>query len=194
MAREISSASESSQPAERLSPFSYVILVLVGRDGAGPHDLRRNAETGRLYWDAAPSQWYAEPKRLARLGLLEARKEPGRTRQRTHYTLTDAGRAAVEAWVRTPTPLPKMQHETIVRLLAADLVPAEAVLAGLDDLDAQLDEAERAMTEARATWIGGLPHRADLLEVNHLYGRRLFDLLRAWSADARRLLAQRAAP
>ena len=48
----------------KLTPFSYVILVLVGRGGAGPHDLRRMAEIGRVYWWAAPSQWYAEPKRL----------------------------------------------------------------------------------------------------------------------------------
>src|SRR5688500_13919566 len=115
----------------RLSPFSYAVLVLVGRNGAGPHDLRRMAEIGRVYWDAAPSQWYAEPKRLARLGYLEARKEPGRTRERTHYTLTASGRAALEEWARTPTPLPRMQHETVVRLLAADLVPPEAVAEGL---------------------------------------------------------------
>src|SRR3954454_7973332 len=54
----------------RLSPFSFVILVLVGRGGAGPHDLRRMAEDGRVYWDAAPSQWYAEPKRLEAHGYL----------------------------------------------------------------------------------------------------------------------------
>ena len=31
--------------APRLSSFSYVVLVLVGRGGAGPHDLRRMAAT-----------------------------------------------------------------------------------------------------------------------------------------------------
>jgi hypothetical protein len=34
------------------------------------------ARQGRIYGDFAESQWYAEPKRLARLGYLEARKEP----------------------------------------------------------------------------------------------------------------------
>ena len=106
----------------RLSPFSYTVLVLVGRDGAGPHDLRRMADIGRVYWDAAPSQWYAEPKRLAEHGYLEARKAPGRTRERTHYTLTERGREALAEWVRTPATLPRMQNEPVVRLLAADLV------------------------------------------------------------------------
>src|SRR3954449_11517204 len=90
----------------RLSPFSFVILVLVGRGGAGPHDLRRMAEDGRVYWDAAPSQWYAEPKRLEAHGYLAAHKTPGRTRERTHYTLTERGREALAEWVRTPAPRP----------------------------------------------------------------------------------------
>ena len=74
---------------------------LVGRLGAGPHDLRRNAETGRMFWEAAPSQWYAEPKRLAGLGYLDAEKLPGRTRERTHYTLTGKGCEALERWEHT---------------------------------------------------------------------------------------------
>src|ERR687890_117516 len=119
---------------DRLTPFSFVILVLVGRGGAGPHDLRRIAERGRVYWDAAPSQWYAEPKRLAELGYLEAEKQPGRTRERTHYRLTEKGRDAIAEWVRTPAPLPRVQNETVVRLVAADLVDPDDVRAGLAEL------------------------------------------------------------
>ena len=51
-----------------LTPFSYAVLVLVGEGGAGPHDLVRMARQGRVYWSAAESQWYGEPKRLAKLG------------------------------------------------------------------------------------------------------------------------------
>ena len=45
-----------------------------------------------LDW-AGESQYYVEPKRLAKLGYLAARKEPGQTHERTVYTLTDKGRA-----------------------------------------------------------------------------------------------------
>ena len=78
-----------------LTPFSYTILVLVGRGGAGPHDLVRMARQGRIYAAAADSQFYAEPKRLERLGYLSSRKEPGRTRERTHYSLTRKGLKAL---------------------------------------------------------------------------------------------------
>ncbi len=74
-----------------LSLFSYEILGLVGRTGAGAHDLLRLARRGKMLDWAGESQYYAEPKRLARLGYLEARKEPGKTRERTVYRLTQKG-------------------------------------------------------------------------------------------------------
>jgi DNA-binding PadR family transcriptional regulator len=172
----------------RLTPFSFAILVLVGRGGAGPHDLRRMAEAGRVYWDAAPSQWYAEPKRLERLGLLTSRKEPGRTRQRTHYELTDAGRAALAEWVRTPAVLPRIQNEPIVRLLAADLVAPDAVLEGLRALRSQLDEADEQVRRALDV-AQQLPQRRHLLELNHRYAARQLALQREWLREAEELLS-----
>ena len=49
------------------------------------------AQHGRILDWAGESQYYVEPKRLAKLGYLSARTEPGKTRQRTVYTLTDKG-------------------------------------------------------------------------------------------------------
>jgi DNA-binding PadR family transcriptional regulator len=174
-----------------LTPFSIVILTLVGRGGAGPHDLRRNAEQGRMYWDAAPSQWYAEPKRLAKRGYLEAQKLPGKTRERTHYTLTPKALEALEQWARTPVPLPKMQHETVVRLLSADLVPPRAVREGLAALRTEVQTSLGQLEAARRNW-EGLPHRADVLAVNDRYAERLLRLQLDWLADAEQVLERRA--
>src|ERR1700751_6482382 len=93
---------------DELTLFSYEILGLVGRGGAGAHDLLRMAQRGRILAWAGESQYYVEPKRLARLGYLDARKEPGKTRERPVYSLTQRGRAALAAYAGTPvtaTPL-----------------------------------------------------------------------------------------
>jgi DNA-binding PadR family transcriptional regulator len=171
----------------RLTPFSFVILVLVGRGGAGPHDLRRMSERGRVYWDAAPSQWYAEPKRLAELGLLSARTVPGRTNARTHYELTEAGRRALAEWVRTPAGLPRIQNEPIVRLLAADLVAPDDVREGLEPLEAAVAEGLAALEGSRAVW-ASLGPRARLLEVNARFATGMLELQRAWLEEARQVL------
>lgn len=117
-----------------LTQFSHVVLVLVGRGGAGAHDLVRMARQGRIYAEFAESQWYAEPKRLEKLGYLRSRTEPGRTRPRTHYTLTDKGREALAEWMREPTGFSRIFMEPAIRLLAADLVGDEAVLGSLRGL------------------------------------------------------------
>ena len=174
-----------------LTPLSYVVLTLVGRGGAGPHDLVRMARTGRVYWDAAESQWYAEPKRLERLGLLAAHKEPGRTRPRTHYTLTDEGREALAAWMEEPARFPRIQSEPVVRLLAADLVGEDAALASLLSLreeiaaiSAQLDAAEAAAPS--------VPSRTEYLLLNHHLSRRILQAHAEWLDEVERKLGPRA--
>ena len=57
--------------SSELTLFSYMVLGLVGRGGASPYDLRRMVRQGRIYDWAGESQYYVEPKRLARLGYLE---------------------------------------------------------------------------------------------------------------------------
>src|SRR5215208_3157598 len=106
---------------QELGLFSYEILGLVGRGGAGAHDLLRMARRGRLLDWAGESQYYVEPKRLAKLGFLEARKEPGKTRERTVYTLTEKGLDALRAWARTPLTFTPLKSEPLLRLLVSDL-------------------------------------------------------------------------
>jgi len=108
--------------SSELSLFSYEILGLVGRDGAGAHDLLRMARAGRMLDWAGESQYYVEPKRLARLGYLSARKEPGKTRERTVYSLTDKGLDALREHARTPAAFTPLKSDLLLRLLIADLV------------------------------------------------------------------------
>src|SRR5262245_10673233 len=107
---------------EALTPTSYTVLVLVGREGAGPHDLVTMMRRGRVYETAAESQYYAEPKRLEQLGYLRSRKVPGRTHDRTHYELTPKAIDALREWMTEPPATPRLGADPILRLLAADLV------------------------------------------------------------------------
>src|SRR3954469_21215250 len=105
-----------------LSLFSLEILGLVGGDGAGPHDLLRMARRGRMLAWAGESQYYTEPKRLAKLGYLAARKEPGKTRARPAYTPTDRGLEALRQYARAPVKFTPLKSEPLLRLLICDLV------------------------------------------------------------------------
>jgi len=160
--------------SSELSQFSYEVLGLVGRDGAGPHDLLRMARRGRLLDWAGESQYYVEPKRLARLGYLEARQEPGRTRPRTVYTLTEKAMKALREYAATPVTVTPFKSEALLRLLLADLV-GEAVTreslltlrADIADLLVRLDESAEAAES--------LPHRRKYLLLVNQFLRRLVD-------------------
>jgi DNA-binding PadR family transcriptional regulator len=165
--------------ASDLTPFSYAVLVLVGRNGAGPHDLVRMARQGRVYWDAAESQWYAEPKRLARLGYLTAEKRPGKTRERTHYLLTDRGRSVLAEWMDAPAAFPRIQHEAVVRVLAADLVDTAAVVRSLGGLRAELADISARLDVAEAV-AATLPHRERELRLVHGLARELVRAHAEW--------------
>jgi PadR family transcriptional regulator AphA len=170
-----------------LTPFSYVVLTLVGQDGAGPHDLVRMARSGRIYWDAADSQWYAEPKRLEVLGYLRSRKEPGRTRPRTHYTITDKGRDALAAWMQEPARFPRMQHDAVVRLLAADLVGEQPVLESLRALRAEIADISARLDAAEAI-AATIPGRERYLLLNHRLARRIVKAHADWLDEVEREL------
>ena len=170
-----------------LTLFSYMVLALVGRGGASPYELQRMARQGRIYDWAGESQYYVEPKRLARLGYLEARSEPGKTRQRTVYRLTEQGHAALRDWAGSPLSFPRLQHEALVMLLGGDLVDEADLRASLAalrtdiaDLAARLDVAEAAADT--------LPHRRRYLMMGHRLSRRLLDVHLEWLDEIEREL------
>ena len=160
---------------DELRFFSYEILGLVGIRGAGTHDLRQMVKRGRMLDWAGESQYYSEPKRLARLGYLAARKEPGKTRDRTVYTLTDKGLDALRAWGRTPVGFTPVKSELLMRLLIADLVGEGATRTSIVALRSEIAELSARLDEAVAS-AENLPHRRKYLMLSYEFLRRLLVL------------------
>ncbi len=160
---------------DELSLFSYEILGLVGHGGAGPHDLLRMARRGRMLDWAGESQYYVEPKRLAKLGYLEAHKEPGKTRERTVYALTDKGLEALRDWARTPVYFTPFKSEPLLRLLIADLVGEPVTRAGVATLRADIADLQERIGEVEAG-AENLPHRRKYLLLATAFMRGLLEL------------------
>ncbi len=160
---------------DELSLFSYEILGLVGRTGAGAHDLLRMAQRGRMLDWAGESQYYVEPKRLAKRGYLDARKEPGKTRERTVYTLTDKGLEALREYARTPVAFTPLKSDLLLRLLIADLVGEEVTRESIATLRSDLAELSAQLEETEAS-AETLPHRRKYLLLVIGFLRQLLEL------------------
>jgi DNA-binding PadR family transcriptional regulator len=174
--------------SDELSLFSYEILGLVGRNGAGAHDLLQMARRGRFLDWAGESQYYVEPKRLARLGYLAARKEPGKTRDRTVYTLTDKGLDALRAYAKTPVRLTPIKSDALLRLLLADLVGDEPTRKSIATLRDDIADV-RARVDERRGAAADFPHRQKYLLLVLDFVDRMLDLHDELVDDVERELA-----
>jgi DNA-binding PadR family transcriptional regulator len=173
-----------------LRGISYVVLALVGEGGASAPDLVRMVrQGGPIYWTAAESKVYAEPKRLAELGLLESRTVAGKARPRTFYELTERGRAALADWLRSPARFPQIRDGAHLRLLAGDLISDEEILASLDGLRGELDRLDRLVDEMREGE-ERLPDKARNLALAHGLARRLIGAYEGWIDDVESELAR----
>jgi PadR family transcriptional regulator AphA len=164
-----------------LTDLSYVVMNLIGRNGAGPHDLVQMARRGqRLYWAGAESKIYAQPKRLQELGYLTSEKTPGKTRERTHYRLTEKGVRALQEWLALPSRFPRIQSEAAIRVQASDLADDPSVILeslkalreDIAELSAILEESERREPQ--------FPHRRRQLMLLHSLGRRILRAHLEW--------------
>jgi DNA-binding PadR family transcriptional regulator len=161
--------------SRELSLFSYEVLGLVGRQGAGAHDLRRLAKQAPFFNWAGDSQYYTEPKRLARLGYLSARKERGKTRERTVYSLTDQGLDALREWARTEVGFTPVKSEVLIRLLICDLVGEPVTRESIATLRDDIADIERRLDDAAERAVL-LPHREKYLLLAFDFMRGLLEL------------------
>jgi DNA-binding PadR family transcriptional regulator len=146
-----------------LTPTSYVVLGLVGRYGPCTSYDMKQVVSGSIgyFWSFPHSQLYAEPARLVVAGLLDEQQEPGGRRRRT-YTLTDAGREQLAAWLATPSAEPtEIRDLPLLQLFFADQADAGAVTA-LAEAAAAAHRARLAEYEAMRArrppgWYDGTP-------------------------------------
>jgi PadR family transcriptional regulator, regulatory protein AphA len=89
----------------RLTPTSYIVLGLINAAGrpATPYELKQMHASGiGGFWTLNHAQLYAEPDRLVAGGYLTVEREEG-GRRRKLYSVTAAGRRALEDWLAEPS-------------------------------------------------------------------------------------------
>jgi PadR family transcriptional regulator AphA len=117
--------------AIRLNPVSYVVIGLVGLRGPStPYELKRAASRSLDYfWPFPHAQLYSEPVRLAEAGLLKEKRETAGRRRKT-YSLTGAGRKALQAWLSVPPQdVFEMRDMAVLQLFFSDFMQTEDLVA-----------------------------------------------------------------
>ena len=113
---------------DQLSQTSYLVLGLLAREGPStPYDLKRYvAATLGRFWSFPHALLYAEPPRLASLGLAIETPEQGGRRRRV-FSITGSGVDALRAWLGRPSLEPtELRDPGLLQLFFADMGSSNA--------------------------------------------------------------------
>jgi PadR family transcriptional regulator AphA len=161
----------------QLTPVSYVVLGLVAQGAMTSYDMKQKAARSVGYfWNFPHSQLYAEPPRLVELGLLAEQQEEGGRRRRV-YTLTAAGRRALDEWLREPTTdQVQIRHTGLLKLFFGDGLSPDDV-AALAHAQEQAHRARLAVYEAIEGAVTN-PHHAAVVRAGLLHERTFVEFWR----------------
>jgi DNA-binding PadR family transcriptional regulator len=138
-------------------------------------------------WTAAWSMVHSEPKRLARLGLVQARTETAGRRTRTRYRITPAGLTMLRSWLAEPGAPPAMQFEGLLKVLLADTSQPEALNASLTEAIKWADglqDVGRLVATEYAAGRGPFQERARLIALAFAFLWDYAEFVRCWATWA----------
>lgn len=187
---DLASPGESVWPP--LPTTSYAILGMLALREWSAYELTQQLRRSLDYcWPTAESVWYSEPKRLVRLGLATAKRERAVTgrRARTVYAITGQGRQVLAAWLASDPQPPRLQVETMLRLLYADQGPKQDLLTAVGSLrEWVLTQASAALPLIRGYLdddpAGPFPHRLHIIALFAQFHTSVLEQMDIWAEQA----------
>ncbi|KNB53249.1 PadR family transcriptional regulator [Streptomyces caatingaensis] len=110
--------------------LDHAILVsLLEKPGSGYELARRFDRSIGYFWTATHQQIYRVLKRMEREGWVTAREVAQRGRpDKRHYAVSEAGRAALSAWLHEPIEPESVRHDLAVKIRGAAFGDRTALL------------------------------------------------------------------
>ena len=172
---------------DELNQTARIVLAMVAEGHSTGYAIKAEVERStRLFWGASVGGIYPELRRLADAGLVAVRDDPRGQTRRHCYSVTDAGRAVLNAWLSDDSePLFEMRNEALLRLRFAAVLCARERVALVHRL--------RELHEAR---VRALRQRLAEDEFDDVYDRMTAEYalgLHEWAAEWARRAAERVA-
>ncbi len=179
--------------AARLTTSSHALLGLLAIQPWTGYELTQQATRSlRFAWPKSERLLYTEPKKLVQLGLATAHEDAIGQRSRTVYAITDEGRAALSAWMKTTPKPPVLEAEALLRLLFAENGTTDDIMAALDSMAADAADLYEQVATINTGYLDGehpFPQRTHLSVLFATFQLELFDLIIRWVAFAKNEIA-----
>ena len=118
-----------------LTSTSYAVLGLLAIRPSSSYELATQVARGlRFTWPRAEGRIYDEPKLLVAHGYATAHQEHTGKRPRSVYTITPAGRQALETWLAAPGAALVFEYEALLKVTFAEHATKTELLANLETI------------------------------------------------------------
>ena len=176
---------------EQLTTTSYAVLAQVAVRPWSTYELaQQRVRYFRYVWPSAESAIYREAKRLASMGLIEGTKEYTGKRARTVYSITEAGKEALTAWLGTPVSPFSMVFEAMLRVFVAPLGTKDELTGTLKQVQADAQDMLRFGGEVKQEFIDGINVTQDQVYIRAIAVDFFVSHLNTVAAWAERTLAE----
>jgi DNA-binding PadR family transcriptional regulator len=173
-----------------LNATSQVILGMLGLGPMCGYEIKQLVDSStRFFWAASYGQIYPELRRLTEGGLISGEAEPHGNRKRTVFSLTPAGREALERWLAEPPVVQEMRDESLLKVFFSDAGGPGATRAALE---AKRDHHRELAARLRAVDRSEAAEQRGSTDTALRYGIALNDFIAEWCEREAR--AEAAAP
>ena len=172
----------------RVNPTEFAILGLLAEEPRSGYDIKKEVEE-RLshFWSESYGHIYPMLRRLHERDLVakSVERQEGRP-DRKVYSLTDAGRRALEVWFAEPPPPARPRNELLLRLFLGRYAPLDHLLR---DVRSHQEGFARALSHLRAVEARLEAEAAGHPDVVYWkltlgYGLKAFEALIDWGREA----------
>ena len=170
--------------------LSGVAPVVLGFLSFGPrsgYEIKAAVDRStRFFWAASYGQIYPELRRLEEEGLVRGKSSPTGGRRRTFYEITDAGAAALRAWLREPGAGYELRDRGLLKLFFADNLAHDETL---ELIRSMRREREEILARLREVDAAHPPPRKDMRGVVLDYGLEFHEWVIDWCNRTEKRLA-----
>ncbi len=182
-------------PQPRLNTTAYCLLGLFKKKPWTAYELAQFMESSaiRTMLPRTRSQIFNEPKKLATLGLVSASTESTGSREKTVYSITPAGIAAINEWLVAEGEKPKLEHVSLLKFYLCHTDDIPALLNRIEEMRQQvLDAIRQALALVDGIVEEGLilSDTAPNASLIGLLGSQTFEARLVWLDDCERQLRE----
>ena len=169
----------------KLTTISYAVLGLLRIRPHSAYELAQQNSRSGIFWSAAQSVVYEEPKKLAAQELATATTVTDGPRRRTVYAITEAGRRELHRWLSEPGGDPQVQYPDMLRVLFADAGTNDDLLAAISSIRGWARRSRHNAQRIALDYLGGqpppYPGRTHIVKLTMAYQMSVVTAVERWA-------------